>query len=699
MFEFTKEISNLYWLLDRAWRLYLRGEETEALREITEINNKISITQEVSPKKKKKDVGLTPIQVAGRILSFEHPQIQGISDNLRQLFSLAIARSWLTSKYAKEENSHYNNVDPLALIIGTDYTFQINLDSIGKQIFGEDYKIPIGTMEYPTLPIKYGERKLYFPELVGLNNLPLAARKSFISVIQYVQVQSGFVEYDRINYYETSLLNEGVDDLVNSNLLDINPSPKDLLMQFTLNELRQFAFDRGIPSHGTKYQIAELIVKRIDHDSVNNLLFSKNTGKILLKPLVSNLPLLKRYIWAEINRINLYIEWLERVYCLKIPPKSYTEKEKLKFQKVELQNRHTKNMSILPYDPGLSDKYSYHNYLIDSRCVEERKLISDIWDEKCDDIVKVIADKFGWYVHSHDICLVCDALSEYISSEALTLFQKKFEELHSGYWKFSLVNYGSMRLYQMGIKLREPKLLTCHGCGTQFLDASVSGKIAKRVNFNINFCSSCYSKVCWHGDLADEMELPEAEMLELVKLLCQKLETIPTIQFMQAPSLEVYDGAKQIEIVKHLLKMPSYKYYEIKFGSWLKSLILSGVLEGGVRAQARGYQCIATDGHVCLSLAEKVIDDWLSAHGIKHDKEPLYPYDFYINPAGRMRGDWKVNNIIIEYAGLLDDPEYKSKIKAKQELADQLNIQVLILEPQDLLILNKKLEFLRNNQF
>ncbi len=187
----------------------------------------------------------------------------------------------------------------------------------------------------------------------------------------------------------------------------------------------------------------------------------------------------------------------------------------------------------------MKTKSDFLSYLGDIRYSEERRLVSEFWDDTCDQIVRDLADKYAWYIHAHDICIISDAISEYLPPETLKDFQTRFENLKIGFWKFALVNYGSMRLYQMGFKLREPNLLTCKGCGTQFLEWSISGKIAKKVNFDIKFCSSCYSVACWHGECANPLELPETEMLDLLRILCQKLETIPTISFMKEPGLYV----------------------------------------------------------------------------------------------------------------------------------------------------------------
>lgn len=649
MLETSTEMISLKELLDKAWLPYLRDEKSEALNAFADVVNTLSIIPE-STSKRKKDFVLPPTRILGLLCNYEHPQVSGINDESRKIFTLAIARSWLLARLDIKDGTYYRSIDPLAVIIGSDYTFNFDLKLIVEEVYGDDEYQNSGGSLYSdiNLPIKYEERTILWPELTKLGGLSFSARKAFLCAIQYTQISSGLVEYERMNFFQSSLISSGLIELANSALIDINLGIKDLLMQLTLNDLRQYAFERGVASHGTKYQLAKLIEEELDPEIVRNYLRIKNSGTNFIRPIVSDLPLLKKYIWAEINRIDLYLHWLEKVYCLRIPPIRYSKEQLQRWKNAEIKRERRANM-----------KQNYPGQLTLSH--DERQLVRSIWDDNCDQIVRDLAEKYAWFIKDQGICLISDAVSKYLPQEILKDFKKRFEGIKSGCWNTALNNYGSERRYRMGIKLREPELLICNGCGIQFSESSIYGGIAKRVNFKIKFCSSCYGVACWHGDCAKPFELSETEMLDLLRNFCQKLETIPPIKFMKNPRLDIYDTEKQIEIVKHLLCMPSYKEYERIFGSWIKSLTLAGVLEDGVRVLTRGYQCIAKDGHICLSLSEKVIDDWLSAHNIKHDKEPLYPYDFYLNSSGRMRGDWKVNDLIIEYAGLLDDCPFAEK--------------------------------------
>jgi hypothetical protein len=60
--------------------------------------------------------------------------------------------------------------------------------------------------------------------------------------------------------------------------------------------------------------------------------------------------------------------------------------------------------------------------------------------------------------------------------------------------------------------------------------------------------------------------------------------------------------------------------------AWTRILIDAGLAGNGIRL-SRGTILKAVDGHLCLSMQEKAVDDFLHQHGIDHAREPLYPFD------------------------------------------------------------------------
>ena len=138
-------------------------------------------------------------------------------------------------------------------------------------------------------------------------------------------------------------------------------------------------------------------------------------------------------------------------------------------------------------------------------------------------------------------------------------------------------------------------------------------------------------------------------------------------------------------------RMGGIEHVKKKFGSWFKALAETRALPDGVLTTARGIRCLAQDGHTCHSLDEQRIDNWLTAHRIDHEREPIYPSHPDLNPMGKRRADWKVQDTFIEYFGLIGDQEYEKKMDEKIFLAQQFKIRLIAIYPSDLLNLDQQL--------
>jgi hypothetical protein len=132
-----------------------------------------------------------------------------------------------------------------------------------------------------------------------------------------------------------------------------------------------------------------------------------------------------------------------------------------------------------------------------------------------------------------------------------------------------------------------------------------------------------------------------------------------------------------------------------EFGSWAHLLDEAGLLSER-KSNRGGYQSIATDGHLCLSLGERAICEHLTRNEITHEKEPMYPYHEKLNPNSLLRGDFLVNGVIIEFAGMMSNPEYASRMEAKQKLAKILKLKWMKLEAASLNDLDKMLEKIKS---
>lgn len=106
--------------------------------------------------------------------------------------------------------------------------------------------------------------------------------------------------------------------------------------------------------------------------------------------------------------------------------------------------------------------------------------------------------------------------------------------------------------------------------------------------------------------------------------------------------------------------------------------------------------CKAIDGHLCNSVSELLIDNWLTKHHIGHAKEVPYP-------VGKYKTDWMLNqNTYIEYFGLAKDSKrYDADIKVKQSLCKKYKINLIEIYAKDLFpinLLHNKLKVIKSSQ-
>ena len=117
---------------------------------------------------------------------------------------------------------------------------------------------------------------------------------------------------------------------------------------------------------------------------------------------------------------------------------------------------------------------------------------------------------------------------------------------------------------------------------------------------------------------------------------------------------------------------------------WTHVLEQSGIAPEGLRT-SRGTLVRARDGHLCLSLRERAVCDFLYQHHIDHDREPLYPHDEVLNPNGRRRADWVLTDgTLVELWGMPNDPVYAAKMVEKRHLAQRHGIRLVELTDTEL---------------
>ena len=166
-------------------------------------------------------------------------------------------------------------------------------------------------------------------------------------------------------------------------------------------------------------------------------------------------------------------------------------------------------------------------------------------------------------------------------------------------------------------------------------------------------------------------------ILEWFKLAAEKLERIPSQGFPSIEEFRAADRDERLRIVALCQSLPPVQRVKQLFGTWLGALIAAGLLVDGTRRLMRGTQCLARDGHVCFSLGEKTVDDFLTDLRLEHEKEPPYPQS-------NLRADFRVGATFVEFLGLKGNADYDEKISAKKRLCAGAGIRLLLIEPKDL---------------
>lgn len=187
-----------------------------------------------------------------------------------------------------------------------------------------------------------------------------------------------------------------------------------------------------------------------------------------------------------------------------------------------------------------------------------------------------------------------------------------------------------------------------------------------------------------------------AETRESLHRLATAIGGIPTqamVATQNTRSLPVMpaDLTRRDEIIAALMMVPPLERFHAIWGkTWIEVLQQTGLIDDYWRP-SRGVFCKATDGTWMRSLAEKSVDDFLSAHGIAHEHEPSWPHDDDLNPSGRRRADWRLDDgTYVEYAGLMTEANYARKMLEKQQLAAKTGVPLIVLTYEDLLRLPER---------
>lgn len=123
--------------------------------------------------------------------------------------------------------------------------------------------------------------------------------------------------------------------------------------------------------------------------------------------------------------------------------------------------------------------------------------------------------------------------------------------------------------------------------------------------------------------------------------------------------------------------------YKRFFGSWNNAVIAAGLLPNRSHNQQM-YKCARTkalDGHLCDSVSELIIDNWLTKNKLKHKRNIPYPKTNH-------KADWGIDlkgrTIFIEYFGLAkDSPRYDRTVERKKDICRKYKIKLISIYPKD----------------
>ena len=148
---------------------------------------------------------------------------------------------------------------------------------------------------------------------------------------------------------------------------------------------------------------------------------------------------------------------------------------------------------------------------------------------------------------------------------------------------------------------------------------------------------------------------------------------------------QFYKKCGRIPVKRELwgIYKPARKY----FGTWNNAIVAAGFIPNPVLFAKRH---IANDGHICDSLAEQLIDDYLYENSITHERNTPYPEGLYTF-------DFRVGNSLIEYFGLVGEHKRYDQLRIiKQKIARKHKLNLLEIYPKDLYPKNRLNEIINS---
>ena len=170
----------------------------------------------------------------------------------------------------------------------------------------------------------------------------------------------------------------------------------------------------------------------------------------------------------------------------------------------------------------------------------------------------------------------------------------------------------------------------------------------------LDFCAPCLSD---NLSNSGDGRASKATMIKYLKDLTALIGRVPTQNFGEGiTDLHDMDLEERAALLRLRTTRPSTKRIQSIFGSWLNAQNKSGnSLKMAREEQVGEFKALQKMVTYVYHSARKQLMTFCINMAFIMRKSPKYP-------EGNFRGDFKVNGIMIEYFGLVGNPDYDTKI-------------------------------------
>jgi hypothetical protein len=264
------------------------------------------------------------------------------------------------------------------------------------------------------------------------------------------------------------------------------------------------------------------------------------------------------------------------------------------------------------------------------------RIEKNLWSSRLDQVLRDGIAQFDWWY----LFPTTDNVAAAVDPAAYSAWAES-DPLCKTYAASSvLMNFVDHHVWDLGLRhtVKPPAHKACQLCGGSYLESSVHRTFASRLRYRANvFCGACSSAIRQYALLKDRKSI-----LHYIREIHEVTGVPPPLDFGMDKGC-------------------------VSFMKWDDVARVLLLLRKG---------CPDPD-HVCLSLGERVIDDFLHDEGIEHEREPRYPF-------GRYRADFKIGAKYVEYAGLAGDSDYDKRLAGKLHAAKGFGIDVIVIFPHAL---------------